>query len=195
MMSATTIQQYITQWLEGDDTVYRHIFDYYYPRLFPACYRSIRQREDCEEMVLNVFVNIWRHRAQLLQVADFEKYIFRSLRNQMADFQRRNILQTEDIDTCAPEKLGVINHPELSFKELESIYLNALDKLTEKQREVFLMSRKQGLSQKEIARQHNISVNTVNNHIKAAMKLIRNDLGEYSEALPVIILITTTCLQ
>lgn len=194
-MSATTIQQYITRWLKGDDTAYRHIFDYYYPRLFPACYRSIRQREDCEEMVLNVFMNIWKHRAQLLQVVDFEKYIFRSLRNQIADFHRRNILLTEDIETCAPEKLGSINHPELSFKELEGIYLNALDKLTEKQREVFLMSRKQGLSQKEIALHHNISVNTVNNHIKAALKLIRNDLGEYSEALPVIILITATSLQ
>lgn len=194
-MSAPGIQQYITQWLKGDDSVYRLIFDHYYPRLFSACYKTIRQREDCEEMVLNVFVNIWKHRAQLVQVADFEKYIFRSLRNQIVDFQRRSILVTENIETCAPEKLGTINHPELSFKELERIYLNALDKLTDKQRAVFLMSRKDGLSQKEIARQNNISVNTVNNHIKAATKLIRNDLGEYSEALPVIIAIAATGLQ
>src|SRR5262245_26002807 len=122
------IQQHIEQWLDGDDTAYRLVFDYYYPKLFPACYRSLRQREDCEEIVLNVFLNIWLRRKQLSHVADFEKYLFRSLRNQLTDFLRKKVLHTEDIEDLPLIKLGSADHPELTFKELELIYQQALDK-------------------------------------------------------------------
>ena len=169
------------------DDAYRHIFDYYYPKLFPVCLKSVKQREDSEEMVMNVFLNIWQHRTKLLQVDSFEGYIFAILRNQVADFSRKNILATEDIDTFPLEQLGSVNHPGLSFKELEQIYTVALNKLPEKRREVFLMSREQGLSHLAIANQSNISVNTVSNHIKSAMKIIRNDMGEYAEVLPLLI--------
>lgn len=188
------IQQHITQWLQGDDLAYRLIFDHYYPRFFAACHKSVRQREDCEEIVLNVFLNIWHRKEQLLQVEDFEKYVFRSLTNQIIDFQRKNIFRTEDLEMQPLAKLGIANHPELSFKELERIYLTALNKLPEKQRTVFLMSREQGLSHKQIAAQNNISINTVNNHIKSTMKTMRKELGDYSGALPLVMLVTSSGL-
>jgi RNA polymerase sigma-70 factor (family 1) len=193
-MPANTIQEHITQWLAGDDIAYRQIFDHYYPKFLSACFRSIRHREDCEEIVLNVFLNIWQRRAQLTQVGNFEKYLFRSLSNQVTDFHRKKVLQTEDIQTLPLAKLGSTGQPELSFKELERLYQDALNRLPEKQRIVFLMSREEGLSQKQIAEQNSISVNTVNNHIKSAMKSLRKDLGEYSEALPVIILLGSSAL-
>lgn len=188
-MQVGSIQQYIARWLDGDDTAYRLVFDYYYPKLLPACFKSIRQREDCEEIVLNVFMNIWQRKEQLAKVESFENYLFRSLTNQIFDFQRRRMMKTEDIALQPLSDLGSTRHPELSFKELQGIYEDALNRLPEKQRIVFLMSREQGLSQKQIAEEKDISVNTVNNHIKSALKSIRRDLGEYSEALPVIVLL------
>ncbi|MNK12611.1 putative RNA polymerase sigma factor FecI [compost metagenome] len=194
-MSLNTVQQYITKWLKGDDLAYRRIFDYYYPKLFPICFRSVKQREDCEEMVMNVFLNIWNYRGNLLKVDHFESYLYKTLRNQISDFSRRNVLAMEDINTVAVEKLGSIDHPELSFKELELIYKLAVDRLPEKRREVFLMSRELGLSHLQIAKDKGISVNTVNNHIKSAMKIIRNDMGEYAEALPLITIIASSILS
>ncbi|EHQ25468.1 RNA polymerase sigma-70 factor [Mucilaginibacter paludis] len=189
-MTVNTVQQDITSWLSGDDAAYRRVFDYFYNKLYQTCYKATKAREDSEEMVMNVFLNIWQHRAELAHIDDFEKYLFRSTRNQIADFQRKNILQTQDIDTLPLEQLGSADHPELTFKELEQVYHLALNRLPEKQREVFLMSREQGLSQKQIAEKKNISPSTVNNHITSAMKIIRNDMGEYSEALPLILLVT-----
>jgi RNA polymerase sigma-70 factor (family 1) len=194
-MAIKKIDQLVDAWLSGNDEVYQHIFDHYYPKLFPVCLKSVKQREDSEEMVMNVFLNIWQHRKKLLQVESFERYIFTVLRNQMSDFSRKNILATEDINTLPLEQLGSVNHPELSFKELERIYNEAINRLPEKRREVFLMSREQGLSHQAIAEQSNISVNTVNNHIKSAMKIIRNDMGEYSEALPLIIIMASAILK
>eukprot|EP01133_Synstelium_polycarpum_P012561 gene12561-14740_t len=193
-MATDTVQQYIIKWLSGEDAAYRNIVDSFYYKLYQTCYKSTRSREDSEEMVMNVFLNIWQRRKELGKVADFEKYLFGSIRNQIADFKRKNILQTQDIETLPLEYLGITVHPELGFKELEEIYLRALHKLPEKQREVFLMSREQGLSQKQIAEAKKISVSTVNNQITAAMKIIRNDLGAYSEVLPILIVATACCL-
>lgn len=193
-MSISIVQQDVTRWLNGDDTAYRFIFDYYYPKLFPICFRSVKQHEDCEEMVMNVFLNIWQHRKQLRKVENFEGYLYKMLRNQISDFNRKNVLATEDIATFSFQELGSIDHPELSFKELERIYREAIAKLPEKRREVFLMSRELGLSQQQIAADKGITVNTVNNHIKSAMKIIRNDMGEYSEAIPLIALMASSIL-
>lgn len=193
-MTAKTVQQDVKSWLNGDDVAYRRIFDYFYPKLFQTCFRATNAREDSEEMVMNVFFKIWQNRSLLGHVDDFEKYLIRSARNQIGDFQRKNILQTFDIDTMPIENLGSVDHPELSFKDLEQIYRNALNKLSETKREIFLMSREQGLSQKQIAEKKNISTSTVNNQITAALKIIRDDMGEYSEALPFILVLAGSTL-
>lgn len=189
-MDEKSIKQHIAQWLKGNDQAYRKLFDYYYPRLFSACHRSLKQREDCEELVLNVFLKLWQSRNHFAQAQNFENYLFGILRNQMADFLRRQILLTENIDTQPIEKLGIASPSEADIKEIEKIYQRAVLRLPEKQRTVFLMSREDGLSQKLIAERTNISVNTVNNHIKAALKSIRKDMGQFSEVLPLILAIS-----
>lgn len=192
IISENTMQEHLAQWLNGNEKAYRHLFDHYYPKLFSVCYRTIRQREDCEELVLTVFLKLWQHQDRLLQTACFEKYLFGILRNQMADFFRKRLLQTETIETQPLQLLGITNQPDPSLKELEKRYREALLKLPEKQRIVFLMSREEGLPQKQIAMLNNISINTVNNHIKSAMKSIRRDLGEFSEVLPAIVIISSS---
>jgi RNA polymerase sigma-70 factor (ECF subfamily) len=193
-MAIKKIDELVDAWLNGDDAAYHHIFNHFYHKLYQTCYKATKASEDSEEMVMNVFLNIWQHRAELVQVDDFERYLLRSARNQIGDFQRKNILQTLDIDTLPLEHLGTTDHPELRFKELEQVYRNALNKLSDKKREIFLMSREQGLSQKQIAQKKNISASTVNNQITAALKIIRDDMGEYSEALPLILLIASSTL-
>jgi RNA polymerase sigma-70 factor (family 1) len=190
-MPQEAIQQYITDWVNGDDMAFRHIFNHYYPRLVPVSLKWVKQREDSEELVMNVFLNIWQFRQRLEHVDNFEKYIFKILRNQAADLMRKNIWSFEQLDKSALEQLSIPEGGELSFRQMERIYQMAIDRLPEKRREVFLMSREQGMSHQEIADRNNISVNTVNNHIKAAMKIIRNDMGEYADALPLLLLVAT----
>lgn len=189
-MTKQAVNQHIKKWLDGDDRSYRMIFDYYYPKLFPISLKSVRQREENEELVMNVFISIWQNREQVRKAADFESYIFAIFRNQMVDHQRKKVLATEDIEQVPLTLLGTADHPELNFKELQQLYQKALGNLPPKQREVFLMSREQGLTQKEIAERQRISVNTVNNHIKAANQSIRDDLGSYAGALQIIIAVT-----
>ena len=158
-MLENNINEHITEWFKGNDAAFRCIFDHYFDRLYNTCYKTIKIHEDSEEIVMNVFLNIWRYRSKVIHIEDFDKYLFRSLYNQIADFHRKHILKTQDIDVLPLERLGSTKQPELlDFKDLQQIYLRALDKLPEKKREIFLMSREQGLSQKQIADIKKISV-------------------------------------
>jgi len=189
------ITKYINSWLEGNDHAYRYIFNFYYPKLLSICLKSMKLKEDSEEMVMNVFINLWRHKAHISKVGDFEKYIYQMLRNQIIDFSRKRILKMEEIENLSPALLGSVNHPELTFKELENCYLQAVDKLPEKRKKIFLMSREEGLSHQEIAERTNTSVHTVNNHIKSATKMLRQTMGEHAEAIPLIIILLAKSIK
>lgn len=180
----------IKAWIDGDDRAFRNIFDHYYPRLFSAALKMTGNSTETEELVMNVFMNIWKYKKNVHTVHDFSGYLFGILKNQVAAAARRTIQATEELHA---DSAGYTCAADLSFKELESRYRAAIAKLPQKRREVFLLSREQGLSQQEIAVQHNISVNTVNNHIKAALKLIREDLHDYQYLLPVIMLSPVLC--
>lgn len=182
----------IENWINGDDSAYRRVFDGLYPKLYSLCLKAVRQSEDSEEIVMNVFFNIWQRRSTLHQVDNFMAYFIQSLRNQIGGYKRKKVLLTQELDTVPLEALGYEQHPEMVLKELESRYRAALNKLTEKQRELFILSREEGLSQKEIAERQNLSPNTVNNHITAALKVMRQDMGSFSEALPLLILLISS---
>lgn len=144
---------------------------------------------EAEELVMNVFMNIWKYKQQVHTVHDFPGYLFGILRNQVTAAARNKIKAAQDIAALPAENAGYTFPSELSFKELESRYRAAVSKLPLKRRAVFLLSRDHGLSHQEIALEHNISINTVNNHIKAALKLIREDLRDYQYLLPFIMLL------
>ncbi|MGN7723453.1 RNA polymerase sigma factor [Chitinophaga sp. 22620] len=173
------VHAHIQAWIDGNDRAFRNIFDHYYPRLYSAALKMNRSSTASEELVMNVFLNIWKYRSQVHTIQDFSGYLFGILRNQVVAAARSKVLAMEDIDNIPAAAAGITPPAELSFKELETRYRNAVNRLPQKQKEVFLLSRDQGFSQQEIARQHNISINTVNNHIKAALKLIREDLRDY----------------
>lgn len=179
------VQAHIKAWIDGDDRSFRRIFDHYYPRLCTAAVKMTGSSAESEELVMNVFLNTWKYKHNLHTVQDFSGYLFGILKNQVIAAARTKVF-TEDITT---ENAGISLPAELSFKELETRYRLAVNRLPEKCREVFLLSRDQGLSHQQIAQQHNISINTVNNHIKAALKLIREDLRDYQYVLPLCLLL------
>jgi RNA polymerase sigma-70 factor, ECF subfamily len=179
----------IKAWIDGNDRSFRNIFDHYYPRLFSAALKMTGNSTETEELVMNVFMNIWKYRHNVHTVHDFSGYLFGILKNEVIAAARSRVLATEDISNIPVESAGFTLLSELSFKELQARYKAAIDRLPEKRRAVFLLSREQGLSQQQIAIQHNISINTVNNHIKAALKLIREDLRDYQYLLLFVFLL------
>lgn len=182
-------RQYLDEWIDGDERAFQRVFDYYLPKLISFSFRSLKNVEDAEELSLNVMLNIWKYKNQIGTIIDFDDYLFGILRNQIARHYRKKMLVTEELDAVPLVNLGTVEHPEFSVKELQLKYDAALDKMPGKQREVFVLSRERGMSQKEIANVKGLSVNTVNNHITSSLKLLRKEFQDYPEALSMVFVV------
>ena len=190
-MEIRHIDQHVENWVNGNEAAFKLVFDYYYPRLLATSVKLVERDEDAEELVMNTLLKIWQHKQRIGDVLDLKKYLFGILRQEVAGLSRKKLLITEDIDEISLKNLGTVDHPEFSLKDLQLHYRMALDKLSPKQREVFLMSRDAEMSQKEIAENTGLSIHTVNNHISSSLKIIRKEMQDYPDII-VLILISHT---
>jgi RNA polymerase sigma-70 factor (ECF subfamily) len=193
-MALKNIDQQIDAWVNGNEPEFQFVFNYYYPRLLAASVKLVKNQEDAEELVMNALLKIWQYKHRIHNVKDLRKYLFGILRQEVSGLFRKKVLLTEDIDEVPIQRLGLVDHPEFSLKDLKSRYRLAMDKLTPKQREIFLMSREVEMSQQEIADKTGLSVNTVNNHITSSLKIIRRELQDYPDAVVLIFVTGATTI-
>lgn len=187
-MAEPEIDGLFKQWQRGNELAFNVIMDYYYPRLMASSLQMVHNREDAEELVMNAILKLWQHKNRLSDVLKLDGYLFGILRQEIAGRSRKRVIAQVDIEEVALNELGSIEHPEFTLQELQAKYQAALDKLTPKQREIFLFSREQDMTQQEIAEKTGLSVHTVSNHMTAALKVFREEMIEYPETLLLVLL-------
>jgi RNA polymerase sigma-70 factor (ECF subfamily) len=187
---SNAVEVYTAQWLNGDERAYKGVFDHYYPKLFAAGYRIRKNNEECEELAINVLLKIWQHKTHIQDILNLESYLYGMLRQEISRIVRKKILQTQELDGVEERSFFTAVDSQFSLKELQYRYETALSKIPAKRLEIFLLSRDQGYTYQEISQQQNISSHTVRNHIASALKLLKNELHEYSDMFPLIVLIT-----
>lgn len=140
----------------------------------------LKQEEDAEGIVQEVFLKIWDAREKIDVYASFESFLFTIaynstmslLRKRMSETRSREHLKSlQQIDTAAT----VID--EMEYLELNERVASLLELLTPRQREVFQLSRVEGLTHEEIAARLKISESTVNNHLVSVLKYIKSNLN------------------
>jgi RNA polymerase sigma-70 factor (ECF subfamily) len=156
-----------------DKHVFEIIFNQFSPSMFSIALRYLRDQEEAQDIVQDVFLNLWKSAENLDERAPIQHYLARATvntcLNRIKKTQRQQQYAKEQILTQEP----TIEHLLLEHKELEAQYLSILEKLPEQCRRVFEMSRFKGLSPAEISQQLNISINTVYTHLTTALKKIR----------------------
>ena len=161
---------------EGDRVAFYNIYERYCKKLYGFVLRYIKVEADAEEIVQEVFVKIWESRSKLNTFSSFDSFVFTIAYNTSISLLRKRAnekkyiahLQSLQQILDAPE---VIN--ELQFKELDEKLNKLLDKLTPRQKEIFKLSREDGLSHDEIAKKLNISVNTVKKHMVNTLAFLK----------------------
>ena len=166
----------IRQFKKGDHHSFKMLYDRYAPKLYGFSRRYLNSDADSEEIVQEVFVKIWESRSKLNTFSSFDSFVFTIAYNTSISLLRKRAnekkyiahLQSLQQILDAPE---VIN--ELQFKELDEKLNKLLDKLTPRQKEIFKLSREDGLSHDEIAKKLNISVNTVKKHMVNTLAFLK----------------------
>ncbi|HVI43364.1 MAG TPA: RNA polymerase sigma-70 factor [Chitinophaga sp.] len=154
--------------------VFEAVFKQFAPSMYNIAFRYLKDEDDANDMVQDVFLNLWKGAEKLDERAPVNHYLARATvntcLNRIKKEQRKEVYAREQLKTTSPADNS---HIMLEHKELEAQYHSALEKLPEQCRRVFEMSRIKGLSPAEIAEQLNISINTVYAHLTTALKKLR----------------------
>ncbi len=191
-MAKREIDRFIKQWLEGDEAAFKRVVDYYFHQMHAFALQMVRNREDAEELVMNAFLKLWQHKNRITYVSRPDEYLFGILRREIVGHARKRIVVTEPLENIDLTEQGTVEHPEFTIQEIRAKYQAALDKLTPRQKVVFQLSREQDMTQKEISDRTGLSVNTVGNHMNAALKVFREEMKEYPNVMLVFFLCCPT---
>lgn len=157
----------------GDERAFDALFRHYSALVYRFAYSYLKSRPAAEEIVQECFIKIWEKRGQLHDDVPLKGYLFTAAHHAILNELRRDQHHLRlHGQVAAAGPASVANEAE--YQEMEALYLAALERLPPKQREVFVLSRQQGLSYPEIAERQGVSVKTVEAHIMQALKTMRS---------------------
>lgn len=171
----------------GDELAFEKLYKLYFPRLHSFSLKIINDSGLAKDVVQNVFIKIWETRTSF-SFENPEAFIYRMVRNASINYIRHlkvvDNLKSRVKDQYLGEELYYIdmvgNEPYILIeKELEDKILEVMNSLPDKCLTVFRMSRIEGLKNREIADQLEISIKSVEKHISKAMQIYRGNFADY----------------
>lgn len=165
---------------ENEQLFMETLFRNWFPLVCKTIYRIVQDTATAEDLAQDVFIKIWNRRAELQEVY-FKAYLHKAAINMALDYvdkQKRRGVHMELGEQHEPVR---VENPGsgMNLRQTTQHIQQAVDQLPEKCREIFILSRYEELSYKEIAATLNISVKTVENQMVTALKKLRISLQDY----------------
>ncbi len=156
------------------------LYKTYWELLFLSAYNLLNNKEACEEIVQDIFINIWEKRKELEINTTFKGYLYGMVRYKVFNYLRIHTKKKEVNDPILLEKRFQYNSAEskIVYQDYEKHLEKVVSSLPDKCKTVYQLSRNEHLSHKEIAQRLNISTKTVENHITKALQIIRKAIKE-----------------
>ena len=178
-------QEYLLGLMAGSENAFRLIMNHWYTRLFNFANGYLNNDENTKEVLQDVFLKLWDNRRKLAETTILNAFLFTLTRNRCIDLIRRERLMlqfrsdkqeeyrrlTENFDALSDPILD-----ELFAMEIQTEINRAVNGLPEQCRKVFILSRTNGLKNKEISESLELSEKTVESHLTKALKTIRQAL-------------------
>ncbi len=160
----------------GDESAFKELHDLYKEPAIRFCNSIIKDIEESENLIQEVFIKIWDKRVGINPDLNFNSYLFTIIRNRVYDY-----LKEVKRNEFVRERYwhNIVEHqqsePDLKEERITNIKL-AINDLTEKRRKILQLNYEEGKSYEEIASLLNISKNTVKNQLVKTKQIIRTQL-------------------
>lgn len=166
---------------KGDEKAFTLLYEKYWEKLYFVAYQHTQSTQDSEDLIHEVFIDLWKNRKKLEIRNAISSYIFTALKYKVFRLYDSKAVRKKYANRIINEGVKHLNVTErdLSFNELFLLIEQEIEKLPEKCKVIFKMRRLEHLSIEEVAEKLNISPNTVNNQITKASKVLKINLKEY----------------
>ena len=180
MTDRINLDNIIHELAKDNETAIEELFHYYYPRLSSFSRSFLKIEDDIDDILQEVFVKIWQNRKKINSAATFNSFIFTITRNLLLNELRsrlNNEKTKEEIRSLSLAK-EYSSMEQIEYRDLKEKVDNLVNELPERQKEIFILSRTEGLSHKEIAEKLRIKTKTVEYHISQSVKHLKDKLSE-----------------
>jgi RNA polymerase sigma-70 factor, ECF subfamily len=175
--------------INGEELAFKEVFYQYYPGLLKFAASYLHDNHLAENVVQDAFITLWEKRMLLEIQSNIKAFLVTIVKNKSINHLEKAknrikieqsvnqmLLQEADLHICT---LRSLNPEELFTEEIAKILEKTIQELPEQTRDIFLLSRYQGLSNQEIADKLDITVKGVEYHISKSLKLLRTKLSDY----------------
>lgn len=178
-------------WQQGSEFAFEELYKRYAGQLLSIAMRKTNDREVSEEFVQDTFLTFYNYGKAAENLTSVIGYLHTILKNKILDHYRHSLVHKkyEAYVIMHFEEKDDSTEQSLMIKELESQLVLNIEKLPPQCRNVFKLSRQEYLSIKEIAKRLDISENTVKQHMRKALRLLRTSLMNYEKILFIMIIL------
>ncbi len=165
----------------SDQSAFEELFNIYYTWLHTVAISIVRKKEDAEEIVEDVFLKLWEIRDGFSRIKNLETFLYTATKNKSYDYYKKNSkVHLVEFEKEWKDKEQVISPEEAYlYAELLVVLQAAVDRLPPKCREVYILIKEKGYSYQKTADVLGISIKTVENHMRAGIQKLREDLQVY----------------
>lgn len=182
-LSAKTNEKvWVRAFIDGNEQAFEKLFKLHYQMLLKVALFLLQDAEQSEEIVHDVFLNVWQKRENVNPEASFKNYLITAVRNRCFNhLKAKKKTHSINDDETWVEELVADNHTDTQaqVKDVQKALEEAVNKLPDQCRLIFQLSRYENMSYKEIAAALELSPKTIENQIGRALKALRNDLKDF----------------
>jgi RNA polymerase sigma-70 factor (ECF subfamily) len=169
----------ISLWKEGDEKAFECLYKRYVVYLTNIATKKTTSIDIAKDCVQEVFLSVYHRKDELQTTTSLKSYLYTALQHKIYNHYQK-VLTRIKYEQAASVNLKIVGNnlnEEFESKDLEKQIQEKILSLPPQCRKVFLLSREEQLPYKEIAKQLNISVNTVDQHIQKALRILKNTVG------------------
>jgi RNA polymerase sigma-70 factor, ECF subfamily len=164
---------------DGNKDAFREVFHQCYADLCQYASTILKDMDEAEDVVQSMFIKIWEKRETLNVEHTIRTYLYKAVYNQCINLLDHRKIKLKHQEYGSYEARNLVQHPEVFPEELEAHIKAAINELPEQCRRVFILSRYEEMRYAEIAQQLKISVNTIENQISKALRILRLKLKDH----------------
>lgn len=178
-------KELLVQLAQGDEAAFAVLYNRYGGLLYIHLYRKLQDEDEARDIVQELFLNLWERRAALNIEGSLSAYLYNAARYRVINRINRSHNASAYIDHFQAFLNTCTENADHRVRErmLTALLEKEIEQLPAKMRQVFELSRKQGLSHKEIAAQLGITEQSVRSHVKNALHILKPKFGMYLAAI------------